>query len=158
MIIDPTFCGVNYQLLAVIYWSSPIGTPSCSRPQAATSNGVRYGRSNWLVAPPPYWAVPPEGLVYSLNQCSLSGYRPWNLQHARKPCTLPMRALRATRPHIEPTLIPSWEHVGPSSSPRGPHYWSRWAARHRCSTASMQHGIGAVTLVGSRSLMKYGVK
>ena len=28
------------------------GTPSCSRPQPATDNGVRDGRSNWLVAPP----------------------------------------------------------------------------------------------------------
>ena len=26
--------------------------PSCSQPQPATDNGVRDGRSNWLVAPP----------------------------------------------------------------------------------------------------------
>ena len=27
-------------------------TPSCSQPQPATDNGVRDGKSNWLVAPP----------------------------------------------------------------------------------------------------------
>ena len=44
-----TECGVNYQLLAdcsntteVTQW----GTPSCSRPQPATDNGIRDGRSN----------------------------------------------------------------------------------------------------------------
>ena len=42
---------VNYQLLAVIYWRRPMGTPSCSRPQPATHNGVRDGWSKWLVAP-----------------------------------------------------------------------------------------------------------
>ena len=47
-----TECGVNYQQLAVIYWSSPMGNSSCSRPQLATDNGIRDGRSNWLMAPP----------------------------------------------------------------------------------------------------------
>ena len=47
-----TECGVNYQLLAVITEVAQWGTPSCSRPQPATDNGVRGGRSNWLVAPP----------------------------------------------------------------------------------------------------------
>ena len=46
-----TECGVNYQLLAVITEASQWLTPSCSCPQPATDNGVRYGRSNWLVAP-----------------------------------------------------------------------------------------------------------
>ena len=35
------------------------GTPSCSRPQLATDNGVRYGKSNRLVAPSPSLTVPP---------------------------------------------------------------------------------------------------
>ena len=39
---------------AVIYWSSPIGTLSCSWLQLATGNGVRDGSSNWLVAPHPH--------------------------------------------------------------------------------------------------------
>ena len=33
------------------------GIPSCSRPQPVTDNGVRDGRSNWLVALPPTSAV-----------------------------------------------------------------------------------------------------
>ena len=41
-----TECGVNYQLLAVITELAQWGTPSCSRPQPATDNGVRDGRSN----------------------------------------------------------------------------------------------------------------
>ena len=39
-------CGVNYQLIAVITEVAQWGTPSCSRPQPATDNGVRDGRSN----------------------------------------------------------------------------------------------------------------
>ena len=39
-----TECGVGkYQLLAVIYWSSPMGNSWCSRPQPVTHNGVRDG-------------------------------------------------------------------------------------------------------------------
>ena len=41
-----TECGVNYQLLAVITEVTQWITPSCSRPQPATENGVRDGRSN----------------------------------------------------------------------------------------------------------------
>ena len=53
-------CGFNCQRLAVIYWSE-CGAPSCSRPQPAMDNGVRDGRSNWLVAPSIlHRAVPPE--------------------------------------------------------------------------------------------------
>ena len=40
-----TECGVNYQLLAAITEVAQWGTPSCSRPQPATDNGVD-GRSN----------------------------------------------------------------------------------------------------------------
>ena len=81
-------CVVNYQLIAVIYRSiAKWGTPSCSRPQKATDNGVRDGRSNWLVVPPPSWTAPPERLVHSINRCSLSstGNRSCKLQHARQP-------------------------------------------------------------------------
>ena len=56
-----TECGFNYQLLAVITEVAQWGAPSCSQPQAATDNGVRDGRSNWLVAPPTrHRAIPPE--------------------------------------------------------------------------------------------------
>ena len=41
-----TECGVNYQLLAVINEVAQWGTPSWSRPQPATDNGARDGRSN----------------------------------------------------------------------------------------------------------------
>ena len=37
-----TECGVSYQLTEFAQW----GTPSCSRPQSATDNGVRDCRSN----------------------------------------------------------------------------------------------------------------
>ena len=47
-----TKCGVNYRLLAVITEIAQWATPSCSRPQPATDNGVRDSRSNRLVAPP----------------------------------------------------------------------------------------------------------
>ena len=38
--------GFNYQLHAVITEVAQWGAPSCSRPQPATDNGVRDGRSN----------------------------------------------------------------------------------------------------------------
>ena len=43
LLIDPTECGVNYQLLAVITEAAQWETPSCSQPQPATDNGVRDG-------------------------------------------------------------------------------------------------------------------
>ena len=56
-----TECVFNYQLLAVITEVAQWGAPSCSQPQPATDNGVREGRSNWLVAPPTlHRAVLPE--------------------------------------------------------------------------------------------------
>ena len=56
-----TECGFNYQLLAVITEVAQWWAPSCSQPQPATDNGIRDGRSNWLVAPPAlHRAVPPE--------------------------------------------------------------------------------------------------
>ena len=56
-----TECGFNYQLLAVITEVAQWGAPSCNQPQPATDNGIREGRSNWLVAPPTLRrAVPPE--------------------------------------------------------------------------------------------------
>ena len=41
-----TECGFNYQLLTVITEVAQWGAPSCSKPQPATDNGVRDGRSN----------------------------------------------------------------------------------------------------------------
>ena len=48
------------------------GTPSCSRPQPTTDNGVREGRSNWLVAPPTLMGNTPWAPHDSINHCSLS--------------------------------------------------------------------------------------
>ena len=46
-------CSVNCQLLAVIFPEvAQWGTPSCSRPQPTTDNGVRGNRSIFLVVPP----------------------------------------------------------------------------------------------------------
>ena len=46
-------------ILAVTYCVAQWGTPSCSRPQPATYDGVRDGRSNWLVEPPTLMASTP---------------------------------------------------------------------------------------------------
>ena len=40
--------GVNYQLLAVYCWSSPMGSFQSCQPQPATDMGVIHGRYNWL--------------------------------------------------------------------------------------------------------------
>ena len=66
-----TECGFNYQLRAVITEVAQWGAPSCSQPQAATNNGVRDGRSNWLVAPPPYTGQYPLSSTYFTLQCGL---------------------------------------------------------------------------------------
>ena len=91
-----TECGVNYQLLAVIIEVAQWGTPSCSRPQPATDNGVIQltGRT-----PHPH-AVPPERLVHNINQCSsaTAGIRTCNVatfrMRGKLATTLPMRPLR----------------------------------------------------------------
>ena len=82
--------GVNYQQYAVITEIVQWGTPSCSQPQPATNNGVRDGRSNWLVAPPPSWAVPPERNVLSIIRCSsaTTGIRSCNLSTINMQCNL----------------------------------------------------------------------
>ena len=73
-----TECGVNYQLLAVITEVAQWGTPSLSQPQPATNKGARDGRSNWLVASPPLWAVPPElHVLHGVN----TAYKSQNLLH-----------------------------------------------------------------------------
>ena len=56
------------------------GAPSCCQPQPALDNGVRDGRSNWLVAPPTlHGAVPPELHICTL-QCGL-GCKSQDLLH-----------------------------------------------------------------------------
>ena len=44
-------------------------TPSCSRPQPAKDNGVRDGRSNWLVLTTTLMDSTTERLVHSINRC-----------------------------------------------------------------------------------------
>ena len=56
-----SFTNYLQQSTEVAQW----GTPSCSRPQPATDNGVRDGRSNCLVAPP-------EHLVHSINRHTIN--------------------------------------------------------------------------------------
>ena len=61
--------------------------------RSAKDYGVRDGRSNWLVAPPPLWVVLPAHLVHSINQCSLG--RQSTLQRsAWEATTLPLRPLK----------------------------------------------------------------
>ena len=79
-----TECGVNYQLLAVIYWSTHGELlVAVEHNQLRTMASETVDPINWLL-PPPSWAVPPERLVHSINRCS-AWNRPCNLQHARKP-------------------------------------------------------------------------
>ena len=80
-----TECGVNYQLLAVMYWSSPMENPNCSQPQPATDNGVRDGRSNWLVALPTLMGSTPWAPRAEYK--SVQPQRDSNVQtqHARQP-------------------------------------------------------------------------
>ena len=77
--------GVNYQLFAVYTEAAQFGTHSCSEAQPATDNGVRDGRSNWLVAPPTLmgstpWA--PRAFYKSVQPHWESNEQP---QHARQP-------------------------------------------------------------------------
>ena len=69
------------------YWNSPMGNSWLQSTTTAMDNGVRDGWSNWLVAPPSSWAVPPEHLMHRINWCSstTAGIRSCNLQHARQP-------------------------------------------------------------------------
>ena len=54
------------------------GTPSCSRPQPATTMAsVTVDPIDWS-HPSPSWSVLPEFLVHSINHCSLSVNRPCN--------------------------------------------------------------------------------
>ena len=61
--------GVNYQLLAVILPKLPNGILfCCNRPQPATDNGIRDGRSNWLdVAAPPFTRQCPLGATCTVQ-------------------------------------------------------------------------------------------
>ena len=59
----------NYQLLAVITEVAQWGAISCNRPQPATDNGVRDGRSNWLVALPTLHRAVPLSSTYYTVQC-----------------------------------------------------------------------------------------
>ena len=54
--------------------------PGCSHPQLATDNGVRDGRSNWLVAPPPYTRQYHMSSTYCTLQCGL-GCKSQDLLH-----------------------------------------------------------------------------
>ena len=76
-----TECGFIYQLLVVIYWSSPMGASSCSRPQPTTDNGVRDGRSNWLVAPPTLQRAVPHELHVLHAECN-TGCKSKDLLHS----------------------------------------------------------------------------
>ena len=82
-----TESGINSQLLAVIYWSSPMGLLQllagrlrCSRPQQATDNGV------WLVAPPIGKLT--GRTTHSHGQCSLNSTycTVWKRPTNRKTC------------------------------------------------------------------------
>ena len=85
-----TECAVNYQLLAAITEVAQFGTPSCSRPQSATDNGVRDGRSNWLVTLPT--------LMDSTPWAPRALYKSVQLSHSQdsflQPCNLATFSMR----------------------------------------------------------------
>ena len=68
-----TECGVNYQLLAVMLLMLPNGEllVAVDQNQLMTMASQTVDPIDWS-HPPPSWAVPPERLVHSINQCSLS--------------------------------------------------------------------------------------
>ena len=74
-----TECVVNYQLLAVMYRSSPMGelVVVVNRNQLRTMASETVDPIDWS-HPPPSWAVPSERHVHSINQCNLSGTRTCN--------------------------------------------------------------------------------
>ena len=99
---------INYleQFTEVIYWSNFVvqkyGNPCCSRPQLATDNGVRDGKSNWLVAPSTlHRAVPPELHVFHRAMMATNHKTcctQWAANVRPSEChvnALPMRPLRA---------------------------------------------------------------
>ena len=71
--------GVNYELLAVMYWSSPNGEllVAVNHNQLWTMASETVDRIDWS-HPPSSWAVPPGHLVHIINQCNLSGNRMCN--------------------------------------------------------------------------------
>ena len=65
------------------------GTPSCSRPQPATDNGVRVGRCNWLVTPSTLmgsasWVPRAQYKSVKLSHSQDLILQPCNLQHVRQ--------------------------------------------------------------------------
>ena len=72
------------------------GTPSCSRPQPATDNGVRDGRSNWLVVATP--TLPMGSTTRAprpyTNRCSRSSTRIDLATPACEATTFPMGSFR----------------------------------------------------------------
>ena len=74
-----TECGVNYQLLAVMLLKQPNGEllVAVDHNQLRTMVSETVDPIDWS-HPLPSWAVPPECLVHSINQCSLSGNRTCN--------------------------------------------------------------------------------
>ena len=81
---------INYlQYTEAAQWGTP---PSCSQPHLLrTMASETVDPIDWS-HPPPSWAVPPERLVHSINQCTSAG-----LERATAACeatTLSMRPLR----------------------------------------------------------------
>ena len=73
------------------------GAPSCSQPQTTTDNGIRDGRSNWLVAPPTlHRAVPPE--LHVLYTAMRAGLQITRLSALSQPRTCDLRYARP--PHF----------------------------------------------------------
>ena len=71
------------------------GAPSCSQPQPATDNGVRDGRSNWLVVPPTlHRAVPTESHI--LHTAMRAGLQITGLAALSEPRTCDLRNARPT--------------------------------------------------------------
>ena len=69
------------------------GAPSCRQSQPATDNGVRDGRSNWLVSPPTlHRAVPPE--LYVLHTAMPAGLQITRLAALSEPWTCDLRNAR----------------------------------------------------------------
>ena len=84
-----TECGFNYELLTVMYWSSPNGEllVADNHNQLRKMASETVDPTDWS-HPPSSWAVPPERHVHGINECNLGGTRTSN--RSNEATTLPM--------------------------------------------------------------------
>ena len=132
-----------------------MGTPGCSRPQPATDNGVRDGRSNWLVAPPPSWAVPPGlHVLHGVNEA----HKSQDLLHQqgleRASMGMPYQRTTCADTHGKKTLYSCNTAVHQYCSTPILQY-TNTAVHQYCSTPILQYTNTAVHQYCSTPILQY---